>query len=771
MECKESRGQIVLPVLYKVEPKDVKYLQGSVKTAFESRKRWSDEAIKQQGREALRKAAESRVFQSEKFADGREGELVNELVEIIMRKQQHDFQPHLPGKLVAIEDRMAEVMELVDFSCPDTQIIGIWGMGGIGKTTLAAIIYKKLFDKFECRSFIKDIRETINCEGIKWVQSLLISDITKSPTREVRDSDTGIEMIRLSCENKKVLILLDDVGHQDHLNNLIGGCNFKLGSRIIITCRDKTLLKPEYKMYKLKEMNNKESLLLFSRYAFEGEQPPTNLAALSSNIVATTGGLPLALMVIGSLLNGEKDPVVWAETLEKLRNAPDEIVQEKLRISYDTLKYKEQQMFLDIACFFIGNDKRIASYLWEDLKIFPITGLQVLINRSLIKIDDENRFIMHDQLRDLGRAIARPEDVEPWHWSRPWDVETMRILGRKEENEKIEALRLDERGSSKFMERESFKRMPNLKFLHLRAVGFAGDFEGSLFELRWLMWERCPDFFEATNVHLEKLVVLDLSSNNISEKWRGWSSMKMERLKVLNLSRCFNLRSTPNLSAFKNLEMLILERCAHLKEIDPSIGDVKRLISLNFYDWLSFCNGLKELDGLEALKSLRWLNLNLSPGSKWSHPMRYEDDKLHAIRGVEKLGSLEVLNIAGRKHIQVLDLSKSEHLKELNVSGCESLVEIHCPSKVLELFYRDGHSWFNTGDIGFIDEHGRVWLTGRESGRIKTGGENVYPEEVAAILLQHPGVAGIVVVGIPEAHLTEMVVGAPSALRKELDRV
>ncbi|KAK3432642.1 hypothetical protein EUGRSUZ_D00173 [Eucalyptus grandis] len=69
------------------------------------------------------------------------------------------------------------------------------------------------------------------------------------------------------------------------------------------------------------------------------------------------------------------------------------------------------------------------------------------------------------------------------------------------------------------------------------------------------------------------------------------------------------------------------------------------------------------------------------------------------------------------------------------------------------------HSWFDTGDVGFIDEHGQVWLIGRESGRIKTGGENVYPEEVEAILLQHPGVAGIVIIGIPEARLTEMVVG------------
>ncbi|KAL9452870.1 hypothetical protein AB3S75_008623 [Citrus x aurantiifolia] len=69
-----------------------------------------------------------------------------------------------------------------------------------------------------------------------------------------------------------------------------------------------------------------------------------------------------------------------------------------------------------------------------------------------------------------------------------------------------------------------------------------------------------------------------------------------------------------------------------------------------------------------------------------------------------------------------------------------------------------GEVWLDTGDIGSIDDGGNVWLVGRRNGRIKSGGENVYPEEVEAVLLQHPGIIGIVVVGIPNARLTEMVV-------------
>ncbi|XP_028770166.1 2-succinylbenzoate--CoA ligase, chloroplastic/peroxisomal [Neltuma alba] len=66
--------------------------------------------------------------------------------------------------------------------------------------------------------------------------------------------------------------------------------------------------------------------------------------------------------------------------------------------------------------------------------------------------------------------------------------------------------------------------------------------------------------------------------------------------------------------------------------------------------------------------------------------------------------------------------------------------------------------WLDTGDIGSIDQNGNLWLLGRTKGRIKSGGENIYPEEVEAILLEHSGIAAVVIVGIPNARLSEMVV-------------
>ncbi|XP_020593308.1 2-succinylbenzoate--CoA ligase, chloroplastic/peroxisomal isoform X2 [Phalaenopsis equestris] len=74
----------------------------------------------------------------------------------------------------------------------------------------------------------------------------------------------------------------------------------------------------------------------------------------------------------------------------------------------------------------------------------------------------------------------------------------------------------------------------------------------------------------------------------------------------------------------------------------------------------------------------------------------------------------------------------------------------------------DKSCWLNTGDIGWLDSHGNLWLVGRTKDRIKSGGENIYPEEVEAVLCQHIGVAGAVVVGIPDTRLTEKIVACVS---------
>ncbi|XP_056174857.1 disease resistance protein Roq1-like isoform X2 [Syzygium oleosum] len=133
--------------------------------------------------------------------------------------------------------------------------------------------------------------------------------------------------------------------------------------------------------------------------------------------------------------------------------------------------------------------------------------------------------------------------------------------------------------------------MSNIRFLRLDQANLEGNFKGLLSSLRWLHWQGCPRNLGAQNLDLEKLVILDLSWSKVHEKWNGWSEIeKAGNLKVLNLTGCVDLIRTPDLSHYKRLERLILEKCNRLVEIG-SVKSLESLVSLN----LRFCTELNKL--------------------------------------------------------------------------------------------------------------------------------------------------------------------------------
>ena len=72
-------------------------------------------------------------------------------------------------------------MKILDVGGSDVRIVGIYGIGGIGKTTLAKIIYNKLLEQFEYSSFLKDVREmSLQSKGLEKLQTQLVNDILKS---------------------------------------------------------------------------------------------------------------------------------------------------------------------------------------------------------------------------------------------------------------------------------------------------------------------------------------------------------------------------------------------------------------------------------------------------------------------------------------------------------------------------------------------------------------------------------------------------------------
>lgn len=372
------------------------------------------------------------------------------LIKLVVRKVLLSLKVHrlnVTDELVAIDDHVAKLMRLLNLVSNDVRIVGIYGMGGIGKTTLAKVVYNQLSTCFESCCFLADVRETSESRGVEHLQNQLISHILKNKCPEITNIDEGFNIIKERFSGKKVLILLDDVDKRAQLTALVGKRSwFGPGSRIIITTRNIDVLNvPEVDWkHEMTAMGFDQSLQLFSRHAFRRDHPLDDYLDYSTKAVNITGGLPLALENIGSFLSTKKKQV-WESTLKKLEQVPRDEVDRKLRISYEALDHWQKQIFLDIACLFIGFDKRIAVHLWDNDRFFPEEGIEVLMLMSMIKIGDDNKLWMHDQLRDLGRKIVLEEnEVEVGKRSRLWDHEdSLDMLIRKKVTSSLVALKVD----------------------------------------------------------------------------------------------------------------------------------------------------------------------------------------------------------------------------------------------------------------------------------------------------------------------------------------
>ncbi|VVA21175.1 PREDICTED: TMV resistance N [Prunus dulcis] len=513
----------------------------------------------------------------------------------------------------------------------DVGVAVIYGMGGVGKTTIAKAAYKQNFDKFQGSSFLPDVRAASEQpNGLVCLQRKLLSDIQKGKTKKIYSIDEGMSKIKLLVRCKRVLIVLDDVNHSEQFNAILGMREwFHPGSKIIVTTRHENLLNDHavYAMFKVKGLGEGESLELFSWHAFKQAHPIKGYMNLSRSVVQHCEGLPLALQVLGSSLFG-KSVDLRQSALQKLHMIPDEKIQKILRISFDSLKDDhDRNLFLHIVCFFI--EKKMG-YTITVLDNFTRIGIQNLVDRCLVEIDIDNRLIVHQLLRDMGRAIIREESPEdPGKRSRVWHKDASDVLRKLTQGtETIKGLMLNLPSEAIFstsnqnrchvedfdgncsrrrrlgyfscisinysstnstaasnevdFKAEAFRRMHNLELLLLDDVKVSGDYEDFPKKLIWLCWRGFPLKSIPEKFYLENLVGLDLRNSSLQHVWKG--NRFLLGLKILNLSHSHSLVTTPDLSGVPNLEKLILKDCINLVVIDESLGNLEKLIFLNLKD-------------------------------------------------------------------------------------------------------------------------------------------------------------------------------------------
>ncbi|KAL6185695.1 hypothetical protein ACLB2K_041823 [Fragaria x ananassa] len=419
LDCKKKIQQIVLPVFFKVDPSDVQNQRGSFAEGLANLEcRFKNKV--QEWKTALFEAASLSGWHLDEHRS--ESSIIGEIVEHISKEHVNSTDLEVAEYQVGIQHRVQAIQELLGVEGRDVHMVGIWGAGGIGKTTIAKAVYNSIAQKFDGSCFLENVGEnSVSTRGFIKLQKKLLREILKQRKLEVTSVARGISMTKERLQGKSVLLVLDDVSDMNHLNNLAGQSSwFGMGSRIIITTRDKKLLRchsvhPDL-IYEVQELDNHDALGLFSMNAFKRSRPLDDYAELTQRAVRYAQGLPLALTVLGSSLYGGKEER-WKAALDGFESHE---IKDVLQISYDGLDATVKAAFLDIACFFNGEYREHAVQRLEALgRKHANIIIDVLIEKALIRC--QNRIWMHDLLVEMGTDIVHKESPDdPGKRSRLW---------------------------------------------------------------------------------------------------------------------------------------------------------------------------------------------------------------------------------------------------------------------------------------------------------------------------------------------------------------
>ncbi|GMJ10043.1 hypothetical protein HRI_004673500 [Hibiscus trionum] len=462
-------------------------------------------------------------------------------------------------------------------------MIGVCGMGGIGKSTIMKHIYnqllktKPLFDEIIWVTVSKELNITKLQKDIADVMH--ISGFPESESERVA-------MLMEELGRRRYVLILDDVWEVFSLLKVgIPKPTSSNGSKLVLTSRSIEVCRSmDCKIVQVPPLSNEESMNLFLEHAGRGVLLVPSLEEILRDIVRECDGLPLAIAVIAGSMKGIDDVAEWRNALRELRyhvrsvKGTDVEIYERLKFSFDRLRdLKIQNCFLFCSLYpedyiiprmelieYWIDDRFLGTGSRQELYDRGHTILNRLVNNCLLEKDGRDNVKMHDVMRDTALYI---KSVAPRFLVKA-GITLKELPSRQEWEEDLEKVSFMVNNVSEIPP-DLTPNCENLSTLLLQK-------NQSL--------ERIPDsFFQ----HMHSLNILDLSYTYIEQLPNSVSNL--EKLNALVLRGCYNLRYVPSLEKLKSLRKLNLCRTA----IEKLPEGLEMLTNLTYLNVSTEC--LKEL--------------------------------------------------------------------------------------------------------------------------------------------------------------------------------
>ncbi|KAB2032521.1 hypothetical protein ES319_D05G380100v1 [Gossypium barbadense] len=478
-------------------------------------------------------------------------------------------------------------------------MIGLWGMGGVGKTTLAREVGSQaqklnLFDKV----VITTVSQKPNLERIQDQIAQYIGFDMKN--EQGRRSEQEL-WLRLKNE-QRILIILDDIWESINLKEKIGipiGDDHK-GCKVLLTTRRQQVCRAMdcRNVVQLDCLNDDEAWTLFEKKAGLVDFSDDSVKILANQIVKKCGGLPIAIVPLGSALKG-KNHHEWQAAYRRIKDRRlteiEDVNEENayvcLEASFDYLKNKKTKTCFLLCSLFPEDDEiyveNLVGYasglelykgmdLIKDVRSEVLASIETLKNSGLLLDCGERHVKMHDVVRQFALWIAssRKEISFGTVETLPMDESFKHYTAisfetdQKDELPKgvgFPCLKLLLLGSFMETSSEFFEGMKALQVCALKdqLISLAA------FKFNMNLLTLCLIDCELSDISmfgkLKTLHILSLSRSDITEL--PTEAGDLENLRLLDLSYCYELRRiAPNLiQRLSNLEELYLHGCSSLK--------------------------------------------------------------------------------------------------------------------------------------------------------------------------------------------------------------